>query len=627
MNIFNKKDLLIYSTVLLSTIILAFFWEYISLPFSEIDYAESFLINNKINPHTDTLRYCLFVGIPLLLYIILMVFNQPYQINFGLIEINNFEDSNFFNYKVFIIICFLVLFIIFNYLGSPYNFLPTIPNLDALHDGDYLTPTLNFFKTGGLWSSSASVHGGADFIYPILLWKLTGLKTIGSARIIFPILILLIKFFCIILAYQITRITLLEKNTKIIFFTVFSYFLISLSHYEAPINYSIISYRDIFTILFLIFFIEIFLKNKNLFKLHIALTFVTFISLLFHYDIGVYLYTSLILYTCYLFINKKFKHFFSIYFLIILFWLVFTFRFGINEFYNFIENISFAISSMDLAHGFDYPSPFFSIGEDKDGARATKGLLFQIIAGILILKNTIFTKNNFPKNYKILLLFIFFLCLIVYKNALGRSDSYHIRMSTDIQLIIIAFFFLKIFLSALEKKNISHEWICLLIRVTPITLCVIIFFNNFSNIKTLNNILASKVNFLQYIKLEDEQFIKGGWSNAEDLRIFLKKFNQLNNDEKCVQNFTADIILPYLLKKPSCTKYFSSWLALSKKAQLKYIEDIRVKSPIYIIYKSPGFLVDGIRTNERLKLVNSYIIDNYNIYESFNGYTILKRNE
>ena len=627
MSYIYKKDLLIYLTVFLSTIVLAFFWEYVSLPFNDPDYTESFITNKRINPNTDTLRYCLFVGIPLSLFILLNTYTQSTQINFRLNEKNNYTESKFFDNKVFLIFIFLFLFIILDFLGSSYNFQPSVPRLDSLHDGDYLTPTSNFFETGGLWSSSATVHGGADFIYFILLWKLTGFKTIGSAKIFFSIIILLTKFFSVILSYQLTKVTLLEKNIKIIFFTIFSFFLISLSHYEAPINYSVISYRDIFTILFLIFFIEIFLKNQNLYKLHFAIAFITFVSLIFHFDIGVYLYALLISYTFYLLVVKKFNHLFLIYFSIILFWLIFIFIFGFKEFYSFIENFILIVSSIDLAHGYDYPAPFFSIGENKDGFRATRGLLFQIIAGVLILKNTIFTNNNLPKNYKILLLFIFFLCLIVYKNALGRSEAYHIRMSTDIQLIIIVFFLLKNFLNIFEKKFSTHKISYLLIKIIPVILCLTVLFNNFFNIKTLDNILSSKKNFLHYLKIEDEEFIKSAWSNPKHLSKFLKKFNELNKDERCIQNFTADIILPYLLKKPSCTKYFSSWLALSKKVQLRYIKDIKIKSPNYIIYESPGYIVDKIPTHARLKLVNAYIMNNYHTYEAFNGYKILKKNE
>ena len=141
--------------------------------------------------------------------------------------------------------------------------------------------------------------------------------------------------------------------------------------------------------------------------------------------------------------------------------------------------------------------------------------------------------------------------------------------------------------------------------------------------KDIKNVFSSKDRLISYVKFEDEDFIKTAYSNPTNLRKFLKKFNELNKNENCIQNFTADIILPYLLKKPSCTKYFSSWLALSKKAQLKYIATLKVKSPKYIIYESPGFIVDKIPTHERLILVNSYIIDNYRIYETFNDYSIL----
>ena len=623
---FLKKDLIVYLLVLLFTIFISFFWESISLPFSEINYAESFLINKKINPNTDTLRYVLFVGLPLLLYVMLNSSIQYNKINFSLKETNNYIEEGFFDYKVCIAILVLSLFIIIDFFGSPNHFVASNYPLDPIHDGEYLTPTLNFFSTKGLWSSSATAHGGADFIYSIILWKLTGLKTIGSAKIYFPILILSIKLLSIILAYQITRLTLLEKGTKFVFFIIFSIFLISLSHYDAPINYSPFSYRDIFTILFLIFFIEIFLKNKNLYILNSIIAFIAFISLIFHFDVGAYLYALLFLYTFYLIIIKKFNYFFLIYFLLILFWSIFIYIVGIEEFYNLIENFLLIIGNMDLGHAWNYPTPFFSIGE-QDGTRATKGLLFQILAGILILKNTIFTKDNFPRNYKILLLFIFFLCLIVYKNALGRSDGYHIKASSDIQYIIIIFFLLKFLLNNFEKKFKNYRYKTLLFNMIPILLFCVIFFNNFLNIKTFKNVLSAKERFLHYINLSDEEFIKTGFSNPEHLKKFLVRFNDLNKDEKCVQNFTSDLILPYLLKKPSCNKYFYPSLATSKSAQLKNIEGIIASSPIYIIYEAPWLSIDLIPMHKRLKLVDAYIKANYAMYDSFNGYTILKKND
>ena len=76
---------------------------------------------------------------------------------------------------------------------------------------------------------------------------------------------------------------------------------------------------------------------------------------------------------------KEFNQFIFIYLLIGIFWTIFIYIFGSNEFYSFFNNFYLIVSSMDLAHAYSYPTPFFSIGEDKDGARATRGLLFQIL--------------------------------------------------------------------------------------------------------------------------------------------------------------------------------------------------------------------------------------------------------
>ena len=76
---------------------------------------------------------------------------------------------------------------------------------------------------------------------------------------------------------------------------IFSIFLISLSNYNSPTNYSPISYRDLFTIIFLIFFIEIQLDNGNKYFLHLLLSATAFVALIFHFDSGVYLYLILFL--------------------------------------------------------------------------------------------------------------------------------------------------------------------------------------------------------------------------------------------------------------------------------------------------------------------------------------------
>ena len=82
--------------------------------------------------------------------------------------------------------------------------------------------------------------------------------------------------------------------------------------------------------------------------------------------------------------------------------------------------------------------------------------------------------------------------------------------------------------------------------------------------------------------------------------------------------------LPYFLNKPSCTKFFSAWLASGTKIETEFINLLKEKNVKYIIYSSPIYQVDGIKTSERLKNVNSFIQKNYEEVLSKKGYILLK---
>ena len=94
--------------------------------------------------------------------------------------------------------------------------------------------------------------------------------------------------------------------------------------------------------------------------------------------------------------------------------------------------------------------------------------------------------------------------------------------------------------------------------------------------------------------------------------------------DKCFQNFTDDLILLYLIDKPSCTKFIASWLASPNHLQDEYIDSLKKTKPNYIIYSSVYFKVDGVEMSDRLKKVNDYILKNYQFYKNINSYGILK---
>ena len=201
----------------------------------------------------------------------------------------SFIESKYKDSSLLLISFIFIVFIILEFLSlnlSNYR-------LDPLHDGDFLTPAQNYLFTGQFWLSSYTVHGGSDFLYPLFMWKILGTETIGAGRSFIFFLILIVKLSCILLSYQLTKISTLKDSSKILFFTIFAAILISMSHYEVPINYSYFSYRDIFVILFMIFFVELFTLSKIKYLSTVLICLIATISLLFHIDIGFYFCSDL----------------------------------------------------------------------------------------------------------------------------------------------------------------------------------------------------------------------------------------------------------------------------------------------------------------------------------------------
>ena len=79
------------------------------------------------------------------------------------------------------------------------------------------------------------------------------------------------------------------------------------------------------------------------------------------------------------------------------------------------------------------------------------------------------------------------------------------------------------------------------------------------------------------------------------------------------------------MKKPSCTKYWASWLASPVIIQKDYINEIKKIEPKYILYYSGDHEFDGLGIYERIELVDSFITSNYEKYNDVFDYIILKK--
>ncbi len=610
MNKKKGKNLLIVSFVILSISICSVIWKYIDLNFSNITQATGAITQQNYSTDADTVRYVIFIIIPLITFLISYYFLKSSKTK-GLMELIKFPElKQIKSYAIFYPLILIITFIIIQFFSLN---LPVGP-IDTFHDGELFSVTKNTILRGSFFKDTYTIHGFSDIFYPLFFWKIIGSETIGAGRLFFFFLNLLIKFLCLILSYQLIKFSLVKNKT--IFFVIFSLILLSFSGYQVPINFSLFSYRDIYIIIFLIFFSNIFISNNFKFITNCIIGLIPPLTLIMHIDTGVFLFVLQFSLIIFFIINKKFEDVFFIFLGTLISSLILFIFFGSEELISFFNNAMTIILSMDYLHGTKYPEPFFSIGENKNGMRATRGLLLQLTAGLFVLYHLISKKNNISNGGKIFFLFLFFLSFIMYKNALGRSDSYHIRMSNDLPILINSFFIINFFLLKIESKFSLQSTSNNKIIVMTFIILSIIFFNNINFDKIKNYKKEVKV----LINLPDEHFID------DNRNKFIKNYKILSANDSCFQNFTDDLILLYLMNKKSCTKFIASWLASPSHLQEEYIKSLKVSKPEFIVYNSIYFAVDSIHMSERLEKVNKFIIENYHFYKNINSYEILRIN-
>ena len=607
-----QKNSYIFFSVIISILIVTLLWEKISLPLNNTAETKGYSATN------DTVRYIFFIVFPLIVFLFLSqtLKKKTIRIRELIFEKNkkiaNYQPTLLIVSFIFIIFIFLEFFSV-NYTFSNYT-------LDQMHDGNYLTPAQNYLSTKNFWISSHLTHGISDLFYPVLMWKILGVESIGAARTLNIFLILFLKLLCVLLSYQFTKILNLNKETKIFFFTIFTSILISMSKYAfLEANY-FFHHKDIYIILFLIFFIELFIYSKFRSLSIILICFTATIALLFHIDIGSYINFILAFYCLYLFVAKKYNDILLIFFSLIIWWIVAINLIGLDEFKAFLDNSKTMILAADSLHGLKYPEPFFSMGNNPDGARATRGLLLQLTAALFVLNCLISNKNKIFSSKKVLFIFLFLLSFIMYKNALVRSDAAHIRAANDLPILINSFFILNYLLIFFEKKVFAKRFLSYK-TFYYLSIIFLLFYYTFNHSNyRIDNIKNYKKNFTNFINLEDEIFL-----DQKTIKL-IKYYKQISEKDVCVENITFDDAIPYLLKKPSCTKYWASWQASPVAIQKDYINEIKKIQPKYILYYSVDrILFDGLGIYERIELVNSYVLSNYKKHEEIGDYILLEK--
>ena len=370
--------------------------------------------------------------------------------------------------------------------------------------------------------------------------------------------------------------------------------------------------------LFLIFTFLIFniicSERNNLFVRLLVGSFSLF-SVLFYWDIGTYINVLLIIILIYFIFLKKFKDFNQISIGIVVTWLMFFILFPKNEFKELINQYFFILNISDYLLGIEYPEPF-----SYKSTRYTKALLILIFAGVFLVNYIFSKKKNESLQSKFLLFFLFVSSIIFFKSGLMRSDTPHIKYTSGIYTFLIFFFISYHLIKITNKIKVLNKFFIFFenrkfFLIISSLICFLFFFkNNFSN---LQNILNAEKNFHKITKLSDDEFLDNNYIN------FLDTFRDLIKDEKCVQQFTDDNAIPYLVNKPTCTKYFVNAHIIQSWTEDNFMKELDDAKPNFIVYSSN---INWFKDRKNAPNADKYILDNYYLFKDLSPWIIYKKN-
>ena len=599
----GRTKLLPYIFLIFFVFFATYIWDKIKIPFPDIDIIGIYS-NNNHHPMNDILRYLIFILLPFLSWLIIFLILNKKKINKLNYNFRNLETiDNKSSLSLFLAFFLILIFLLLDFLSLD---LP-IQKLDLVHEGQQLSSAFRSYLDNSLWSKSHVIVGiFFETINAKIFWNVFNEVSIGSFRISILIYIFILKTLLVILVFKITNIIKLDVNLKPFFFLINAIIFINFLDYDSFTS-NHISYREIPILFSLILIVDFFNNNKNKTFIIPILFFLSFPVLMWSLDRGIVYNIILISLLFFILIKKDYKN--LIYSIIFIFtsWYIFFLILG-DEFYFFLENSKNIITQMNYIHGIIHPEPF---SDDLNSTRSTKTLILILINLVISIK--LFFNSNFKisNNFKFLLFYISVVSLLTYLYALGRSDGPHIKETFAYPLIFQCLLLFNLVFVLIGKKTSK----ILYPKTSLIIFFVLIFigtnFNyNLNNLKTLNNRIKN------FTKLEDDNFLK-----KNELEL-IERISPILNKKDCIQLFSNDVALLYLLKKKSCSKFYFTWSIGTFENQKLIISELNQNE--FIISGGPSYSWD-LDIDDKLPILSNYIDENYELIDKINNYQILQK--
>jgi len=614
----------------LSILVVCLLWDIIKLPYNESNLIIGEYYYKKLSPQNDLLRFLFFILIPCFVYLIsyLKINQFSYKISLNHKDhfLSNSKDKikeNSLNYYFF----FFITLILIEFFSIDFQ---RFLNIDTYHDAVFLTPPTNYLNNKDFFQSSLYDYGFTGNNLGLIFNYLFGFYTLGAINFIKLILIFTIKIFLILISKQITEYLNYEIFFKKIFFIIFTFALISLPSYYDSNSY--FSPRSALYLFFISLLGSALCENKYKEFKYFIIGSLSLASLLWWFDIGFYINFLLFLLSIYLVLYSEKKNLLFLLLGIFFSWIIFLYVSPSDEISAFIYNLKFILLTTDYLIGQEYLKPF-----SPNSGRWTKALFIIYISALVLINLNFSKKINLNKNLKIFLNLIFISGVVMFKSALTRSDSYHLKYTAGLYTLVFIFVILyfiffyvkknKLFLKFLDKLKISYKKKFTLIFFTTISLLFFSgVFNNKDKVSFMEKIINlsnSKMNIKRFIETSDNYYLRIVSVNrsVENLLVY-EKYKKLSKNDACVQFFSDDNFFPYFLKKPTCTKFYLSNQIIRGVSEKEFISELKQSLPNIILMKSPNII---LLNYDNFPNAIKYVKNKYEFYESYKGYVFYIR--
>ena len=603
-------------------LIISFFWDEIKLPYDNNNIIVGEYYYKKYNPLNDTVRFLIFILVPCLIYLIsyLKLNKETYNLNRQ--DKDYFLNKKKYNFSDPLKLYFLLFIFLIIVEFCSLDFTRFIGKTDLFHDGTYLVPPLNYLQTNFFFRSTFYDYGFFANNLGLISNYILGYYNLSSVNLTHFVLILLIKFFLILILKKITTYLSLKDNLKKIFFIILCFIAISLPNYYDTTSF--FSARSALYLSFIFLLGSALCDQKNVnSKFFFSGTF-SIISILWWWDIGAYVNAVIFITIIYLLIHREIKNIFLIFLGIISSWSLFFLIMPSDEIKEFFYQIQVIYSSTyEYFLGIEYRKPF-----SLESGRWTKALILIYISSLMLINFNLSKKYYIDYRAKIFTSLTFISGIFVFKSALMRSDPVHIKYSSGLYTLIFIFLLV---LFIFQRIEINKKIRSLIQAVNQKTISIIIptfflifssffilgIFNSNDQVEKKNkvkNILYFKKNILDFIKTEDESYIKN------ETKLVLEYYKKLSKNDTCVQIFSDDIVFTYFLKKKSCTQFYIPPLIINGSTEEKFINQLKKLLPNIILYQSPTKILSNPNMSNALKYIN----EKYIFFSDYNGYIFYK---